>query len=113
MKKIEFAGLEINRVKIIDLLFNKAMLLAYLLLVIGVYGIYEVIFERYFAHGVSLLDISTHMGNSDLIHTIKESVFGNSSEVKREEPWNIYIAVKFHHVVPFQKQNLEIHLVKS
>jgi len=92
MKKIEFAGLEINRVKIIDLLFNKAMLLAYLLLVIGVYGIYEVIFERYFAHGVSLLDISTHMGNSDLIHTIKESVFGNSSEVKREEPWNIYIA---------------------
>jgi len=92
MKKLEIAGVEINRVKITNLLFNKTMLIAYFLLAIGVYGIYEVIIERYFAHGVSMLDISTHMGDSEVANSIKESIFGHGGEVKREEPWSMYIA---------------------
>ncbi len=92
MKKFELAGVEINKVSIFDLLFNKTMIIAYVLLAIGVYGIYEVIIERYFAHGVSLLDISQHIGSEHIMENIKESIFGVGGEVKREEPWTIYIA---------------------
>jgi Ni/Fe-hydrogenase subunit HybB-like protein len=92
MKKFELAGVEINKVSISDLLFNKSMLIAYVLLAIGVYGIYEMIIERYFAHGLSLLDISNHIGQANISHNIKEVIFGHGGEVKREAPWTLYIA---------------------
>jgi len=41
----------------------------------------------------------------------------NSSEVlcefKQIPTFGMFVDVKFHHVVPFQKQYLETHLVKS
>jgi len=91
MEKIIIAGLEINKVSIFKLLFNKAMLIAYALLAVGVYGIYEAFDERYFsivanAHAAGLDPI-----NPELIEAMKEAVFGHVGEVSRENPWTLFI----------------------
>jgi hypothetical protein len=92
MKKIEIAGIEINKVSIANLLFNKTMLLAYILLAIGVYGIYEIIIERYLAEAAGAFDAGRHIGSTHVAQAMKEAIFGAGGEVKREEPWTIYIA---------------------
>ena len=48
MEKITFAGLEINKISIKALLFNKTIIFGYLLLALAVFGIYEVFVERMF-----------------------------------------------------------------
>jgi len=92
MKKFEIAGVEINKVGIVQLLFNKTMLLAYVLLALGVYGIYEVILERYFIEAAGAFDAGMHPGSAHVVEAMKEAIFGTGGEVKREEPWTIYIA---------------------
>jgi hypothetical protein len=91
MKKYEIAGVEIT-VDIIKILFNKTMLLSYILLAIGVYGIYEVVIERYFIEAASAWDAGMHPGSVHVAEAMKEAIFGSGGEVKREEPWTIYIA---------------------
>ena len=86
MEKIVIAGLEINRISIFKLLFNKAMLVAYVLLAVGVYGIYEAFDERYFsvvanAHTAGLDPLNPH-----LVQAMKDAVFGHVGEVSRENP---------------------------
>jgi len=92
MKMIEIAGVEIKKVKITDLFFNKTMFIAYILLAVGVYGAYEVIVERYFMLRANAFDAGLHLGSSEVAHAMKEAVFGHGGEVKRENPWTIYIA---------------------
>ncbi len=92
MKKFELLGIEINKVPLTQLLFNKTMLLAYVLLAIGVYGIYDVIVERYFIDAANAFDAGMHPGSVHMAEAMKEAIFGNGGEVKREEPWTIYIA---------------------
>jgi len=46
MEKIVFLGLEINKISIKDLLFNRAMFLAYALLALAFFGIFEVFHIR-------------------------------------------------------------------
>ena len=56
MEKFSIAGVEINKVSIRDLFFNKTMIFAYILLAFGTYGIYEIILERYFLLSANAFD---------------------------------------------------------
>jgi len=92
MKKLEIAGVEIEQVSITKLLFSKEMFIAYILLAIGLFGVYEVLAERYFSFSANAFDAGTHIGSSEVAQAMKEAIFGAGGEVKREEPWTIYIA---------------------
>ncbi len=91
MKKREIAGVQINAVSIKDLLFNKTMLLAYVLLALGLYGVWEVFSERYFLLTANAFDAGLHAGTKEVAEAMKEAVFGAGGEVKREQPWTLYI----------------------
>ena len=92
MEKIIIAGVEINKVSIKELLFSKTMILAYIFLAIGIYGIYEVMNLRYFFNGAVLAhDAGLHPGNHQLIEHVKDALYGEGGEVKREAPWSLYI----------------------
>ncbi len=91
MEKIVIAGVEINKVSIKQLLFNKYMILSYILLAIGIYGIYEVIQMRYFLVGATAYDAGLHPGTHQMVVAMKDAVFGEGGEVHREAPWSLYI----------------------
>jgi len=91
MKKHTIAGIEMNAVSIRELLFNKTMLLAYLLLALGLYGVWEVFSERYFLLAANAFDAGMHPGSAEVAEAMKEAVFGVGGEVKREQPWTLYI----------------------
>ena len=91
MKKHTIAGIEMNAVSIRELLFNKTMLLAYLLLALGLYGVWEVFSERYFLLTANAFDAGIHPGSTEVAEAMKEAVFGAGGEVKREQPWTLYI----------------------
>ncbi len=91
MKRHEIAGVEINAVSIRELLFSKTMLLAYLLLALGAYGVWEVFSERYFLLTANAFDAGLHPGSTEVAEAMKEAVFGVGGEVKREQPWTLYI----------------------
>ncbi len=91
MDKIIIAGLEINRISIFKLLFNRTMIISYILLAVGLYGIYEAFDERYFsvvanAHTAGLDPTSPY-----LIEAMKNAIFGHVGEVNREIPWTLFI----------------------
>jgi len=91
MKKYEIAGVEINAVSIKALFFNKTMLLAYLFLALGMYGAWEVFTERYFLLTANAFDAGLNPGSHEVAEAMKEAVFGTGGEVKREQPWTLYI----------------------
>jgi len=91
MEKYVIAGLEINKISFKDLFFNGTMLIAYILLALGIFGIYEVFDERYFMLTVNAHDAALNPGSRDVAIAMKEAVFGNGGEVKREAPWSLYI----------------------
>ena len=92
MEKFNIAGVEINKVPMRTLLFNRTMFLAYILLAFGAFGIYEIILERYFLLTANAFDAGLNPGSHDVALAMKEAVFGHGGEVKRESPWTLYIA---------------------
>ncbi len=91
MDKNIIAGVKINRVSIKELLFNKTMLLAYIFLFFGFWGIYEVFNERYFLLTANAHDAGLNIGSYKVAQAMKEAIFGNGGEVYREQPWTLYI----------------------
>ncbi len=91
MEKIVIAGVEINKVSLKELLFNKTMILAYIFLAIGIYGISEVIQIRYFLEGATAHSAGLHPGSHELVKAMQHAVFSNESEVHREAPWSLFI----------------------
>jgi len=91
MEKYLVAGVEVNRVSMKDLLFNKTMLLAYLFLALGFFGLYEVFNERYFLIAANAHDAGLNPGSREVAEAMKEAIFGAGGEVKREQPWTLYI----------------------
>lgn len=92
MEKFSIAGVEINRVSMIDLLFNKTMMFAYVLLAFGMYGISEVINERYFFLTANAFDAGLNPGSREVAIAMKEAIFGHGAEVHRASPWTLYIS---------------------
>jgi hypothetical protein len=91
MEKYVIAGVEINKVSIKELLFNKTMLIAYIFLALGFLGIYEVFHERYFLLAADAHDAGLNPGSEEVAEAMKEAIFGSGGEVKREQPWTLYI----------------------
>jgi hypothetical protein len=92
MDKIVFAGLEINKISIKDLLFNKTMFLAYALLALAIFGIFEVFEVRYFSEAANAHASGMDPTNLELKKAMKLAVFGTVGEVSREVPWTLFIA---------------------
>ncbi len=94
---IKFWGLNINRVSLRELFFNKTMLIAYVLLAIGLVGIYEIFHLRYFHDFISQAGMITASGSENgLKHAaiaLKEQIFNlpEVEEVNRAKPWGILV----------------------
>lgn len=84
-------GVKINKPSIKELLFNKTMFIAYFFLALGAVGLFEVFSERYFILTANAHDAGLNVGNPELVHAMKEAIFGTGGEVDREQPWTLYI----------------------
>jgi len=92
MEKITFAGLEINKISIGALFFNKAMLIAYVLLACALVGIYEVFDLRYFSVAANAHASGINPTDPALKEAMRLAVFGDVGEVNRNIPWTLFIA---------------------
>jgi hypothetical protein len=90
MKTYEFAGLEL-RINIFNLLFNKTMLIAYVLVALAAVGIYEIFELRYFSTAANAHAAGLDPTNPGLKDAMKLAVFGTVGEVSREVPWTLFI----------------------
>ncbi len=91
MEKYLVAGVEINKVSLKELLFNRTMLIAYLFLALGLWGAYEVFVHRYFFLTANAHDAGLLSGSKEVAVAMKEALFGAEAEVRREQPWTLYI----------------------
>lgn len=92
MEKNTILGLPINKVSLVELLFNRTMLFAYILLAFGVFGIYEIIQERYFLLTANAFDAGLNPGSKEVALAMKEAIFGAGAEVHRQAPWTLFIS---------------------
>lgn len=92
MEKINFAGIEINRVPFAKLFLTKTMLLAYILLLGAAIGIYELFDLRYFGAVVNAHDAGIDPTNPAMKEAMRQAIFGTVGEIDRNLPWTILIA---------------------
>ena len=95
---INCCGLNIRKVSIAKLLFNKTMLIAYVLLAIGVIGWYEIIALRWAHDFVNNAGVIAAAGNLEdtkqIAIALKEQIFHleHIEEVNKAEPWGIFVS---------------------
>ena len=92
MEKITFAGVEINRISLGRLFFRKTMLLAYALLAIALFGIYEIFDLRYFSLVTNAHDAGLNPTDPAIKEAMKQAIFGTVGEIDKTQPWTILIA---------------------
>ena len=81
----------ISRITIHKILTDKVLLLSYVLLAVALFGIVEMVYERYFLVSANAFDAGLYPGNREIANAMYEAVFGPGGEVKREAPWSLYI----------------------
>lgn len=91
MEKCNPCSGQVEKLSFKTIFLNKTMLISYLFLLLALYGIYEVFSERYFIASANAFDAGLHPGSREVAMAMKEAVFGNGGEVKRELPWSLYI----------------------
>ena len=91
MEKINFLGLEINKISFWELFFNKTMFLAYFLLLFAVFGIYEIFDVRYFSAAANAHASGLDPTSPALKEAMRLAVFGDVGEVNRNSPWTLFI----------------------
>ena len=74
-----------------QLLSDRVLLISYAFLILAVFGIVEMVYERYFLLSASAFDAGLNPGSRAVAEAMKEAVFGSGGEVKREAPWSLYI----------------------
>ncbi len=94
---INCCGLNIRKVSIGQLLFNKTMLIAYILLAIGVIGWYEIYHLRFFhefVNNAQIIAAAGHENMEGIAHALKEQIFHleHIEEVNKAEPWGIFVS---------------------
>jgi hypothetical protein len=95
---INCCGLNIRKVSITQLLFNKTMLIAYVLLAIGVIGWYEIFALRWahdFVNNAGVIAAAGHLEDSKQVAlALKEQIFNlhEIEEVNKAEPWGIFVS---------------------
>ena len=91
-------GLNIKKISIGELLFNKTMIIAYILLAIGLVGWYEIMTLRWahdFINNRDIIDaggaVSDHARM--IAEALKEQIFNlhEVEEVNKAEPWGIFV----------------------
>ncbi len=92
MEKVNFAGIEINKISLKRLFFSKTMIFAYFLLAIALVGIYELFDLRYFTAAVNAHDSGIDPTNPVTKEAMKQAVFGTVGEIDRNLPWTVLIA---------------------
>jgi len=95
----ECCGLNIKKVSLGELLFNKTMLVAYILLAIGVVGWVQLYGLRFFHFFVNNHDVIAAAGGSSehlkaVAEALKEQIFNlpHIEEVNKAEPWGIFVS---------------------
>ncbi|NPA10685.1 MAG: polysulfide reductase NrfD [Epsilonproteobacteria bacterium] len=95
----ECCGLNIKKVSLGELLFNKTMLVAYLLLAIGLIGWVQIYGLRFFHLFVNNHDVIAAAGGSAehlkaVSEALKEQIFNlhHVEEVNKAEPWGIFVS---------------------
>ena len=91
MARRTVAGVEINRLSFKEFLFHKNMYIIYAFLAVAILGVIDVFYERYFLVSANAHDAGLYPGSAEVAHAMKEAVFGEGGEVKREAPWSLYI----------------------
>jgi hypothetical protein len=91
-------GLNIKKVSLGELLFNKTMLVAYVLIAIGVIGWVQLYGLRFFHLFVNNHDVIAAAGGSSehlraIAEALKEQIFNlpHIEEVNKAEPWGIFV----------------------
>jgi hypothetical protein len=92
MQKTTIIGLEFNKFSIKPFIFDKTLLFAYGLIMLAVYGVYEIINVRYFSGAVNSQMIALDPTNPVLKESLRTAVFGVVGEVQKENPWTLFIA---------------------
>ncbi len=87
----KIAGVHINQIKLKDFLLSKSMFLAYFLLALGLWGLFDVYSQRYFFSAINLHDIALNPDSKEVVNGLREAITGEGGEVKREAPWTLYI----------------------
>ncbi len=91
MENSNIIGLKVNRVSLKNLFTDKIMLISYIFLILAIFGVIEMVYERYFLLSASASDAGLYPGSREVAEAMKEAVFGSGGEVKREAPWSLYI----------------------
>ncbi len=92
MEKYTILGLEINKVSFKELFFNKAMFLAYALIVFAVLGVIEIFELRYFPDVATAHTLGANPVTPELKQALRDAIFGHVGEISREVPWTLFIA---------------------
>lgn len=91
MEKSQIAGLHINQFSLKDFLLSKSMILPYILLALGLWGLCDVYSQRYFLSAINAHDMAINPQSKEVLNGLKEVIWGEGGEVKREAPWTLYI----------------------
>ena len=99
MEYKECCGLNIKKVGIAELLFNKTMLVAYALIAVGLIGWVQIYGLRFFHFFVNNHDVIAAAGGSAehlkaVAEALKEQIFNlhHIEEVNKAEPWGIFVS---------------------
>lgn len=91
MEKFEIAGLPINKVTLTQVLFNKVMFFAYILICFALVGIFEIYELRYFTDVATAHSLGAEPVTEGLRQALNDAIFGEVGEVSREVPWTLFI----------------------
>ena len=92
MEKFTIAGLEINKVSLKELFFNKTMYLSYILILIALVGVVEIFDLRYFPEVATAHSLGVEPITAELREAMRNAIFGDVGEISREVPWTLFIA---------------------
>ena len=92
METLVLAGVPINKISLRRLLFSKTMLVAYVLLALALFGIYELFALRYMSGAVGAHAAGIDPTAPGLREAMSQAVFGTVGEITRTQPWTLLIA---------------------
>ena len=91
MESRTLLGLQVNKVSFKQFFTDKTMLVAFMFLALMIFGVVEMVYERYFLLSATAHDAGMFPGSRAVADAMREAVFGAGGEVKREAPWSLYI----------------------
>ncbi|MDQ7046002.1 MAG: polysulfide reductase [Sulfurimonas sp.] len=91
MANTENVGSSIYKVSLKTFFTDKVLFVSYIFLALAAFGVLEMLYERYYLLSATAFDAGLNPGSREVADAMREAVFGNGGEVKREAPWSLYI----------------------